>query len=82
MATYRGLGGLVASAVSRGPERGSQRLYLSYLYVGHTIDVVAVDPDTGHTKVFPNPPGGDCWPPRIPVLRDRLRDERFAATGQ
>lgn len=53
--TYRGLGGMVASAVGRGPQSGTQRLYLSYLYVHHTIDVVAVDPATGKSKVFPNP---------------------------
>jgi hypothetical protein len=53
--TYRGLGALVASAVGPGPKSGTERLYLSYLYVDHTIDVVAIDPATGVTKVFPNP---------------------------
>ncbi len=53
--TYRGLGALVASAVGPGPAKGSERLYLSYLYVEQTIDVVAVDPSTGAAKVFPNP---------------------------
>jgi hypothetical protein len=53
--TYRGLGALVASAVGPGPAPGSQRLYLSYLYLDHTIDVVAVDPITGAHQVFPNP---------------------------
>src|SRR6185437_16186737 len=55
LATYRGLGALVASAVAPGPSAGSQRLYLSYLYVDQTIDVVAVDPETGATRVFANP---------------------------
>ena len=55
LATYRGLGALVASAVGPGPSAGSQRLYLSYLYVDQTIDVVAVDPETGATRVFGNP---------------------------
>jgi hypothetical protein len=53
--TYRGLGALVASAVGPGPKPGTERLYLSYLYVDHTIDVVAVDPATGAHTVFPNP---------------------------
>jgi hypothetical protein len=55
IATYRGLGALVASAVGPGPSPGTQRLYLSYLYVNNTIDVVAVDPGSGRTQVFPNP---------------------------
>ena len=52
---YRGLGGLVASAVAFGPSPGSERVYLSYLYIDNTIDVVAVDPRTGQFQVFPNP---------------------------
>lgn len=55
LATYKGLGGLVASAVGPGPEEGSERFYLSYLYVDNTIDVVAVDPETGAAQVFENP---------------------------
>lgn len=55
VATYRGLGGLVASAVGPGQRPGTKRLYLSYLYLDHTIDVVAVDPATGNYKVFANP---------------------------
>lgn len=55
LATYKGLGALVASAVGPGPEEGSERFYLSYLYINNTIDVVAVDPDTGDFQVFANP---------------------------
>jgi len=55
LATYRGLGSMVASAVGPGPAPGSQRVYLSYLYLSKTIDVVAVDPETGDFQVFPNP---------------------------
>ena len=55
LTTYRGLGALVASAVGPGPAPGSERLYLSYLYVNQTIDVVAIDVATGETKVFSNP---------------------------
>ena len=55
VATYRGLGGLVASAVGPGQSPETERLYLSYLYVDHTIDVVAVDPNTGKDEVFSNP---------------------------
>ena len=52
---YRGIGGLVASAVAPGPLPGSERVYLSYLYIDNTIEVVAVDPQTGEFQVFPNP---------------------------
>lgn len=55
VARYRGLGGLVASAVQPGQRPGTERLYLSYLYLDHTIDVVAVDPDAGKYNVFSNP---------------------------
>ena len=55
VASYRGVGSLVASAVGPGPGEGSRRLYLSYLYVDNTLEVVAVDPDTGKFQVFPNP---------------------------
>ena len=55
LATYRGLGALVASTVGPGPAAGSQRLYLSYLYINNTIDVVAVDPETAAFQVFRNP---------------------------
>ncbi len=55
LATYRGLGSMVASAVGPGPTEGSQRVYLSYLYLEKTIEVVAVDPATGEFQVFTNP---------------------------
>ena len=51
----RGLGSLVASTVGPGATEGSQRFYLSYLYLNKTIDVVAVDPATGDFQVFKNP---------------------------
>jgi streptogramin lyase len=52
---FRGLGGLVATAVGPGHAAGSERVYLSYLYIDNTIDVVAVDPQTGEHQVFQNP---------------------------
>lgn len=55
VASCRGLGAVVASTVGAGPVAGSQRFYVSYLYVGNAIDVVAVDPGTGAYKVFSNP---------------------------
>ncbi len=50
LATYEGLGGLTAQVV--GPDG---RLYLSYMYVDSTIELVAVDPETGRHEVLPNP---------------------------
>jgi streptogramin lyase len=55
LAKYKGLGGLVATTVGPGPTAGSERVYLSYLYIDNTIDVVAVDPQTGEFQVFQNP---------------------------
>lgn len=70
VASYRGLGALVASAVGPGPEPGSQRYYLSYLYVDNTIDVVAVDPDTGKFQVFANPAAGEMGARAMAVAPD------------
>ncbi|HZT32705.1 MAG TPA: hypothetical protein VFA33_22645 [Bryobacteraceae bacterium] len=55
LATYRGLGSLVASSIGPGPTPASERLYLSYLYLNNTIEVVSVDPATGSFQVFSNP---------------------------
>src|ERR1041385_2674479 len=55
---YRGLGGLVASVVAPGPEPSSERVYLGYLYIENTIDVVAVDPATGAFRAFQTPAAG------------------------
>jgi outer membrane protein assembly factor BamB len=55
LATLRSLGLVVGQTVAPGPGGLGQRLYISYLYVNHTIDVVSVDPDTGQFQVFPNP---------------------------
>ena len=59
LGTYRGLGAQVASTVGHGPTNSSQRFYISYLYLDNTIEVVAVDPDTGDFQVFPNPAPGE-----------------------
>ena len=55
LGTLRALGGLTAETVAPGPGGVGQRLYLSYLYIGNTVDIVSVDPDTGNFQVFPNP---------------------------
>ncbi|MDR3677631.1 MAG: hypothetical protein P4N24_19275 [Acidobacteriota bacterium] len=55
LGTLRALGGLTGATVSAGPGGQGERLYLSYLYVGNTVDIVSVDPDTGQFQVFPNP---------------------------
>jgi streptogramin lyase len=60
VAVYRGLGALVASTVGPGPAAGSQRFYASYLYLDNTIDVVAIDPDTGAHQTFSNPAPTEC----------------------
>jgi len=55
LATFRGLGLLVASTVGRGPAEDGERWYGSYLYLDNTIEVIAVAPATGSVDVFPNP---------------------------
>lgn len=67
---YRGLGGLVATTVAPGPAPGTQRLYASYLYFNKTIDVVAINPETGATKVYRNPAPGEFGARNITVGPD------------
>ena len=59
LATYRGIGGNFALTVGPGPTAGSERLYASYLYMGNTFEVVAIDPATGEVRLFPNPIKGE-----------------------
>ncbi len=59
MARYRGWGGRVASTVGPGPTPGSQRIYVSYLYFDSTLEVIAIDPETGSVVVFKNPAKGE-----------------------
>lgn len=59
LANYRGLGGLVGTAVGPGKTAGSELYYASYLYDENTIDVVSIDPETGATEVFANPAKGE-----------------------
>lgn len=55
LATFRGLGGVLNSLVGPGPTPGSQRLYRSYIYHGSTLEIVAIDPETGSYQVYPSP---------------------------
>lgn len=59
VATYRALGGLVATAIAPGPKPGSQWVYASYLYDDLTFDVIAIDPANGNTVVFHDPVPGE-----------------------
>jgi streptogramin lyase len=59
VASYRSLGGLVATAVASGPTPGSQRVYASYLYDDITFDVIAIDPRDGSAQIFRNPVPGE-----------------------
>ncbi len=70
MAKYRGWGGRVASTVGPGPTPGSQRIYVSYLYFESTLEVVAIDPETGSTVVFKNPAKGEFGARNITVGPD------------
>jgi len=59
LANYRGLGGLVGTAVGPGKTPGSELYYASYLYDENTIGVISIDPATGATEVFTNPAKGE-----------------------
>jgi len=58
-ARFLGIGGCLKTLVGPGPEAGSQRLYASHIYGGDVLDIVAVDPLTGKTEVFPSPLPGE-----------------------
>jgi hypothetical protein len=55
LATFRGTGAVLNSLVGPGPTAGSERLYRSYIYIGNTLDIVAIDPANGSHQVFPSP---------------------------
>lgn len=70
IASYRALGGMVASTAAPGPTPGSERIYASYLYADNTLDVIAIDPDTGSAEVFHNPVKGEYGARNIAVGPD------------
>src|SRR6185437_4151107 len=70
IANYRDWGGRVASTVGPGPTPGSQRIYASYLYFESTLEVIAIDPETGSTVVFENPAKGEFGARNITVGPD------------
>ncbi len=53
--TFNAVGGLKGVAVGPGATPDSQRLYINYMYIGDTIEIVSVDPKTGQYQTFPNP---------------------------
>lgn len=70
IASYRALGGLVATAIAPGPTAGSQRVYASYLYDDITFDVIAIDPGNGAAQVFHNPVPGEFGARNLAVAPD------------
>jgi len=52
---FNAVGGVKGVAAGPGPTPGSQRLYLDYMYIGDTIEIVSIDPKTGAYQTFPNP---------------------------
>jgi outer membrane protein assembly factor BamB len=55
LATYNGPGAIDGAVVGPGPASGSERLYLAYMYVNRTIDLISVDPASGKWRAFENP---------------------------
>ncbi|MGD0822460.1 MAG: hypothetical protein ABSA71_17130 [Desulfomonilia bacterium] len=59
LATYRGIGANFALTVGPGATAGSERLYASYIYIGNTFEMAAIDPATGEVRLYPNPIKGE-----------------------
>src|SRR5687767_6214455 len=61
LATFRAAGGVLKELVGPGPAPGSERLYRSHISIGSTLDVVAIDPESGahvvHTSPVKSEPG-------------------------
>lgn len=55
LGTYSGPGAIDGHVVGPGPTAGSQRLYLAYMYVNRTVDLVSVNPENGEWRSFQNP---------------------------
>ena len=55
LGTAQAAGGLTTSMIGPGATAANQMLYLNYTYVGGILDVVAVDPNTGKSYVYPSP---------------------------
>lgn len=58
LADVNGVGAIINQVVGPGPELGSERLYVSYIYPNGTLDIVAIDPATGGSDVFSSPVSG------------------------
>ncbi len=41
--------------IGPGATASNQMLYLNYTYIGGILDVVAIDPNTGKSYVYPSP---------------------------
>lgn len=59
VASYEGLGSLQSVVAAGGPAQAATRVYATYMYVNDTFDLVAIDPETGGTKVYANPVHGE-----------------------
>ena len=55
LTNIQGQGLALNSMVGPGAATGSQLLYLSYVYLDGTLDLVTIDPDTGHSSVYQSP---------------------------
>lgn len=67
-ARFVGIGGCLGQVVAPGP--GGERLYATHIYGGDVFDLVAVDPLTGATDVFPCPVPGQIGAWAVAVAPD------------
>jgi streptogramin lyase len=55
LATFRGVGAVLSKLVGSGRVAGSERLWCSYAYMGGSFEIVAIDPVSGASDVYPSP---------------------------
>jgi len=60
---FHGIGAVLSMVVAAGPPSvpGSVRLYAAHTYDQQCLDIVAVDPSTGHTDVFSTNSAYGAW---------------------
>jgi hypothetical protein len=62
LGAVKGRGSVLARIVGPGPEPGTERIYLSYIYQAYQnqrLEIVSIDPASGEYEVFPSPVMGE-----------------------
>jgi hypothetical protein len=67
MGSYKGIGDIVATIVAPGKDTGSEPPCASFACGTSSLDVLAIDPNTGKTEVFHSPVGGEGFARNLAV---------------